>query len=366
MRAAVLESPGRPLVVYDDVEIIEPRAGEVRVRVRHCGLCHSDYSIASGAFPVGEPIVLGHEASGVVDAVGPGVSGLVAGDPVILSPLPPCGNCYHCLRGQHHLCANGMSLATMALPDGETGLSHRGRRILRGVGVAAFAEYVVTPASGAIRVDADVPLDVVCVIGCAMQTGVGAVLNTARVEAGATVLVLGLGGIGLAVVQGARIAGAARIVVSDPVAQRREAALAFGAHVAVDPLADDLAARVMQLTGGIGVDYAFEAAGKAALIETGIALTRSGGTTVCVGAPPIEEGISIPNVVVFASLEKRLCGCLLGSCNSPRDIPRLVALWRAGHLDLAGMITHRRPLEQINEGFADMAAGRGIRTVIDL
>jgi Zn-dependent alcohol dehydrogenase len=354
------------MVVRDDIEIIAPRAGEVRVRVRHCGLCHSDYSIASGAFPVGEPIILGHEASGVVDAVGPGVTSLAPGDPVILTPLPPCGSCYHCLRGQHALCANGMSLATMALPDGETGLSRNGQRILRGVGVGAFAEYAVTPAAGAIRVDADVPLDIVCVIGCAMQTGVGAVLNTARVEPGATVLVLGLGGIGLAVVQGARIAGATCIIASDPVPARREAAIAFGAHHAVDPLAQDLGADVMRLTGGIGVDYAFEAAGKAALIETGIALTRSGGTTVCVGAPPLEESVSIPNVVVFASLEKKLCGCLLGSCNSPRDIPRLVALWRAGHLDLAGMITHRRPLEEINEGFADMAAGRGIRTVIDL
>ena len=366
MRAAVLEQPGQPLVIHDDVEIIAPRAGEVRVRVRHCGLCHSDYSIASGAFPVAEPIILGHEASGIVDAVGDGVTGLAPGDPVILTPLPPCGSCYHCLRAEHSLCANGMSLATMALPDGETGLSHRGRRVLRGVGVAAFAEYVVTPASGAIRVDADVPLDVVCVIGCAMQTGVGAVLNTARVEAGATVLVLGLGGIGLAVVQGARIAGASRIIASDPVAERRAAALAFGAHEAIDPTDGDLAARVMASTGNIGVDYAFEAAGRAALIETGIALTRSGGTTVCVGAPPFEEGISIPNVVLFASLEKKLCGCLLGSCNSPRDIPRLIALWRAGHLDLEGMITRRRPLAEINEAFADMAAGRGIRTVIDL
>ena len=366
MRAAILEKAGQPLVISDDVDIIEPRAGEVRVRVRYCGLCHSDYSIVSGSFPMPGPIILGHEASGVIDCVGAGVTHLSPGDPVILTPLPPCGSCYFCLRSQHNLCVNGMSLATMALPDGETGLSRRGEKILRGVGVGALAEYVVTPASGAIKVAVDVPLDVACVIGCAMQTGVGAVLNTARVEAGATVLIMGLGGIGLAAVQGARLAGASVLIASDPLPERREAALRFGATHAIDPLTGDLPGTVMQLTGGIGVDYAFEAAGKAALIETGIALTRAGGTTLCLGAPPLEEGVTIPMVTIFASTEKKLCGCLLGSCNSPRDIPRLISLWRNGQLDLAGMITHRRPLSEINEGFADLAAGRGIRTVIEL
>jgi len=366
MRAAVLESAGQPLVVRDDVDIIEPRAGEVRVRVRFCGLCHSDYSIVSGSFPMPGPIILGHEAAGTVDCVGPGVTHLAPGDPVILTPLPPCGSCYFCLRSQHNLCVNGMSLATMALPDGETGLSRNGEKILRGVGVGALAEYVVTPASGAIKVDADVPLDVACVIGCAMQTGVGAVLNTAHVEAGATVLVMGLGGIGLAAVQGARLAGASVLIASDPLPERRAAALKFGATHAIDPVTDDLPGTVMRLTGGIGVDYAFEAAGKAALIETGIALTRSGGTTLCLGAPPLEENVTIPMVTIFASTEKKLCGCLLGSCNSPRDIPRLISLWRSGQLDLESMITHRRPLAEINEGFADLAAGRGIRTVIEI
>jgi len=366
MRAAILEAPGQPLVIRDDVDIIEPRAGEVRVRVHYCGLCHSDYSIVSGTFPVAEPIILGHEASGIVDAVGPGVTALAPGDPVILTPLPPCGHCYFCLRAQHSLCVNGMSLATMSLPDGETGLSRRGQRILRGVGVGAFAEYVVTPVTGAIKVEPDVPLDIACVIGCAMQTGVGAVLNTAKVEAGATVLIQGLGGIGLAAVQGARIAGASIVIASDPIAGRREAALAFGATHAVDPLTEDLAAISMRLTASIGVDYAFETAGKAALIESGVALTRAGGLTVCVGAPPLEENVTLHNVTIFATMEKKLCGCLLGSCNSPHDIPRLIGLWRRGLLDLEGMITSRRPLAEINEGFADLAAGRGVRTVISI
>ena len=366
MRAAVLETVGKPIVVRDDVEIIAPRAGEVRVRVHFCGLCHSDYSVVSGAFPPAGPIIVGHEASGVIESVGAGVTHLAPGDPVILSPLPPCGLCYFCLRNQHSLCVNGMGLATSALPDGQTGLSRGGQPILRGVGLGALAEYVITPAAGAVKIDADVPLDIACVIGCAVQTGVGAVLNTASVEAGATVLIQGLGGVGLATVQGARIAGAALIVASDPIAARREAAHAFGATHTIDPLTEDLGAEIMRLTANIGVDYAFETAGRAALIESCLALTRSGGMTVCVGAPPLEENVTINNVVIFASTEKKLCGCLLGSCNSPRDIPRLVALWRTGQLDLASMVTSRRPLTEINEGFADLAAGRGIRTVISI
>lgn len=366
MRAAVMETAGQPLVIRDDVEIISPRTGEVRVRVHYCGLCHSDYSLVSGAMPFAGPIILGHEASGVVESVGAGVTHLAPGDAVVLTPLPPCGSCYFCQRGQHSLCVNGIGLMTMALPDGCTGLSRGGQPILRGVGLGALAEYVVTPASGAIKVAPDVPLDVACVIGCAVQTGVGAVLNTAAVEAGATVLIQGLGGVGLATVQGARVAGAALIVAVDPVAARREAALAMGATHAFDPGAVNLGAEIMALTGNIGVDYAFETAGVAKLIESSLALTRSGGTTVCVGAPPFEDKITLENVVLFAATEKKLCGCLLGSCNSLREIPRMIALWRAGQLDLEGLITSRRPLAEVNEGFADMAAGRGIRTVISI
>ena len=290
MRAAVLETVGKPIVVHDDVEIIAPRAGEVRVRVHFCGLCHSDYSVVSGAFPAPGPIIAGHEASGI-----------------------------------------------------------------------ALAEYVITPATGAVKIDADVPLDIACVIGCAVQAGVGAVLNAARVEAGATVLIQGLGGVGLATVQGARIAGATLIVASDPIAARREAAHAFGATHTIDPLTQDLGAEIMRLTANIGVDYAFETAGRAAFVD---AFNTS--ALPIVGAPPLEEKVTINNAVIFASTEKKLCGCLLGSCNSPRDIPRLVALWRTGQLDLASMVTSRRPLSEINEGFADLAAGRGIRTVISI
>jgi S-(hydroxymethyl)glutathione dehydrogenase / alcohol dehydrogenase len=203
------------------------------------------------------------------------------------------------------------------------------------------------------------------VIGCAVQTGVGAVLNTARVEPGATVLVLGLGGIGLSVVQGARVAGAARIIASDPLPERRAAAERLGATDTIDPGASDVVATTHALTE-VGADYAFEAAGRAALVSVGIEAIRPGGTTVCVGAPPVDESVTISPMVLFGIQEKKLVGCLLGSCNSQRDIPRLVALWQAGRLDLEGLITNRRPLTDINEAFADLGAGRGVRTVISM
>jgi Zn-dependent alcohol dehydrogenase len=365
MRAAVLEAPGQPLRVCDDVEIAAPRTGEVRVRVSHCGVCHSDLSIVDGVFPAPLPIVLGHEAAGVVDAVGAGVTELAAGDPVVLTPVPACGRCYWCVRGEAALCVDAGGILTNTLPDGTTGLSRGGRVVYRGVNVGAFAEYVIAPARAAVRVPRDVPLEVACVIGCAVQTGVGAVLNTARVEPGASVLVMGLGGIGLAAVQGARIAGAARIFASDPLAARRKAAEAFGATDLLDPAQDDVAARVRAATG-VGVDYAFETAGRASLVGVGLAAARNGGTVVCVGAPPVAEKIEIAPAALFTVSEKKLLGCVLGSSHSLHEIPRLLALWRAGRLDLESLVTKRRPLAEIDAAMTDLREGRGIRTVLSI
>jgi Zn-dependent alcohol dehydrogenase len=363
MKAAVLEAQGAPLTIRDDVAIEDPRPGQVRVRVAHCGVCHSDLSIVDGTFPSPVPIVLGHEAAGVVDAVGPGVDHLVPGDPVVLTPCPPCGGCYWCVRGEWSICQNSTGIMTHSFPDGRTGLSRGGQTIYRGVNVAAFAEYVVTQANGAVKIPEGVPLEVACVIGCAVQTGVGAVLNTARVEEGATVLVLGLGGIGLSAVQGARLAGAARILVSDPVAARREMAKALGATDSLDPSSEDVPTRVREIAP-VGVDYAFECAGSADLVGVGMAAARNGGTIVCVGAPPIDQSITIPLAAAFTISEKKLLGCTLGSSNSLREIPRLVALWQSGRLDLEQLITARRPAEAINEAMDDLRAARGIRTVL--
>jgi S-(hydroxymethyl)glutathione dehydrogenase / alcohol dehydrogenase len=363
MRAALLEEAGKPLVVRDDVTIANPLPGHVRVRVSHCGICHSDLSLVDGVFPTATPIILGHEAAGVVDAVGPDVDGLEPGDPVVLTPVAPCGTCYWCVRGEPGCCLNASMIATNTFRDGSTGLSRGDQMVFRGVGVGGFAEYVVTPATGAVKIPRGVPLDVACVIGCAVQTGVGAVLNTARVEPGASVLVLGLGGIGLSIVQGAHVAGAARIIGVDPVAARREAAKRFGATDLVDPTTTDAASYAMEASR-VGVDYAFDAVGRASLVQTCIAATRNGGTTVAVGAAPMDDVISIAPAALFTLTEKKLMGCALGSCNSVRDIPRLIALWQAGRLDLEGLITSRRPLAEINQAMDDLRASRGIRTIL--
>lgn len=364
MRAAVLEEVGRAVAV-DDVDIRRPRTGEVLVRVVACGVCHSDLSIVDGSFPSPLPVVLGHEAAGVVEEVGDDVSTVVPGDQVMLTPLPPCGRCYFCTRNQPTLCATyGGSLFTSLMADGTSPLSRDGDVVYRGLATAAWAEQAIMPEAGVVKVDPDVALETACVIGCALQTGVGAVLNTADVEAGATVLVLGAGGIGIAVIQGARIAGASRIIVSDPVVERRLAALNFGATDAIEPT--DVLGAIAEMTAGIGVDYAFEAAGHASLIEQGILAVRRGGTIVCVGAPPMDQGITIPAVVSFTASEKRLVGCLLGSAHAHHEIPRLVALWKAGRLDLENMITARLPITGAQAGLDSLVAREGIRTVLDM
>jgi S-(hydroxymethyl)glutathione dehydrogenase / alcohol dehydrogenase len=366
MRAAVFEAIGQAIKIYDDVDIIEPRAGEVRVRVKYCSVCHSDLSMVDGALPAFGHVILGHEASGVVETLGPGVTRLQVGDHVVLTPVPPCGTCYFCVRGETTLCSNNTSLWSSALADGNTGLSRNGEVIYRGLGVGAFAEYVITPVNGAIKISPDVPLELACLMGCALQTGIGSVLNTAKVETGATVVIMGLGGVGIAAVQGAKLAGASIILASDPVAERRESALSFGATHVIDPLHEDLRQRCLALTDNIGMDYAFETAGIAKLVETGIAVTRSGGTTVCVGAPSLDQGIEINPLLLFSSCEKKLCGCLMGSCNSLHEIPRLVGLWKSNKLDLAGMVSRTRPLSEINEALADLKSGKGIRTVLTI
>ena len=367
MRAAVLEAVGTPLVIHDDVEVEDPHVGEVLVRVQHCGVCHSDLSLADGALPPLLPMVLGHEAAGVVEAVGSGVSTLAPGDHVVLTPCPPCGHCPWCVRGEWSLCVNSDALGTGTHPDGGTRLSRDGGVVYRGVGVAAFAELVVIQETGAVKVPDDIDLAVACVIGCAVQTGVGAVLNTAGVQSGDTVLVLGAGGVGLSIVQGARLAGASRVIVSDPVAERRERALAMGATHALDPAVDDVLVASGDLTaGGIGVDWAFDAVGRSSLIVTGLDATRKGGTTVMVGVPALDDPLTYPLPTLLAAGGKNLLGCLLGSCNSLRDIPRFVELARTGQLDLEALVTARRPLAEVNLALDDLRSATGVRTVIDL
>ncbi len=362
MRAALFTEVGSPLHVVQDIDLEGPLAGEVKVRIVACGVCHSDVSLVRGVYPAMGPTIPGHEAAGVVIEAGPGVRTLEVGDHVVLTPSPACGRCDYCRRGLFSVCPDAMAIATSMLPDGTTRLSRAGETVFRGLGLAGWAEEVVVSEQGAVRIDSDVPLDLACVIGCAVQTGVGAAINTAKVQPGDQVLVLGAGGVGVSVVQGAALAGATRIIVSDPSATRREQALRFGATDVIDPTDTDVVATTVALTG-IGADLAFDAVGSAGLVQAGMDATRNGGTTVMVGAAPIDDVVSVSPVATMFS-EKRLVGSLLGSCWAPRDIPRMVELWRSGRLDLDAMVTARRPLEEINEAIDDLEAGRGLRTVM--
>ena len=364
MRAAVLLEPRSALEVVDDLDLAGPRPGEVCVAVSHSGICHSDLTIVEGGYMA--PAVLGHEAAGVVAAVGSGVDHVAEGDKVMISPVAPCGHCRGCALRQAGRCRSAMSFVAGTRPDSTSPFSRHGGLVHRGLGVGAFAERTVVPAAGVVRLDDDVPLEVACLIGCAVQTGVGAVLNTAAVERGSVVAVTGLGGVGMSVVQGARIAGAARIVASDPVASRREAASRLGATDLVAGGAQELRDAVLDASGGQGADYAFEAAGIASLVELGIEVTAPGGTTVVVGAPPAGDPVSVPSATIFMLQQKRLMGSLLGDCWPGRDIPLLVGLWRRGELDLESMITHRVALDGVNEGFDRLRCAEGVRTVVEV
>lgn len=364
MRAAILLEGADELEIVDDVEIDEPDAGEVLVRVVACGLCHSDVSLIRGVHPSMRPLIVGHEAAGVVERVGAGVASLTVGDHVVLSPNAACGHCYWCVRNEHSSCANSSAIAFAVQPDGRTRLRRAGETVFRGLNVAALAEHALVGESAAIRIEPDLPLDVACIIGCAVQTGVGSALNTGGVGPGDSVLVLGAGGIGLSIVAGARIAGATRIIVSDPLEARREWATRFGATDVIDPSSSDVAVAARSLTG-VGVDVAFDAVGHSALVEAAMDATRNGGTTVMVGAPPIDH-VAHVNVVAAMFAEKKLVGSLLGGCHAARDIPRIVGFWQHGLLDLEALVTARRPLDEVNEAVADLEAGRGVRTVLTI
>ena len=366
MRTALLEAGHTPLALVDDVEAYPPGPGQVLVRVHYCGLCHSDLTMIESDTNPTLPLVLGHEAAGVVEAVGAGVRSVAPGDHVVSVAMAGCGRCYFCVRNQQTICIEARTFGTGLFPDGSPAL-HRGDQIVyRGLGVGGFSQHSLTAESGVVKIDDDIPLDLAAVIGCAVQTGVGSVLNLAKVEEGATVLVMGLGGIGISVVQGARIAGASRIIASDPNAARREAALHFGATDVIDPTETDVIAACYEITKGIGVDYAFDAAGHHKLVEAGLFATRYGGTTVMVGAPPADQNITIAPAVLTLVTEKKLMGTLYGTGNPLRSIPALLSLWRRGSLDLESMVSFRRPLDEINEGFDDLRAGRGIRTMLKL
>ncbi len=364
MRAAIMTEVGAALTV-DEVELEAPRAGEVLVDVRHCGVCHSDLHYLDGSLRTDVPVVLGHEAAGVVAEVGPGVTGLAPGDTVVLTMAPSCGRCYWCVRGERTLCQTFAGLVGGAFPDGSTRLSWKGEPVRRGLVLSAFAERTVVPVEAAIRIPDDVPTSIAAVVGCAVQTGVGAVLNTAKVPAGASVVVTGLGAVGLSIVQAALVAGATTVVGVDLHEGRRAAATRLGATQVLDPAVDRVDKVARELTEGRGVDFGFDAVGRGAVVESLLKATRNGGTTVMVGIPSTEDVVNV-RALLHAFYEKKLVGCYLGSANPQVDFPRILGLWRDGRLDLDSMVTAIRPLAEINQAVADLRAGTGVRTVLEM
>ncbi|MFB7123763.1 alcohol dehydrogenase catalytic domain-containing protein [Kitasatospora sp. NPDC056273] len=359
MRAAVLHKTGQEtLDVREDVTAVGFGPGTVRVRMRAASLCHSDLSAMSGVLPQPAPFVPGHEGAGDVLEVGEGVTGLAAGDRVVLCWMAPCGRCDHCRRDRGHLCiASLRGLGAPGFRIAEGGLSASGF-----YGTGAFAEEVVVAANAVIKVPDDLPYEAAALIGCGVTTGIGAAVNTARVEPGASVAVIGAGGVGVATVQGARVCGAGRITVVDPVASRRERALAFGATEAIAP--EELKAAAKKLPGG-GFDYVFEAVGRAATVRAGYEAARRGGAVVVIGAGAQDDLAQFTMGELFFN-EKRLLPSLYGGATVARTIGLVVDLWRAGRIDLDGMVTHRVGLADVNEAIAQMRSGEALRTVVTL
>jgi alcohol dehydrogenase len=351
----------RPLSV-EEVELGAPRPGELLVRVEAAGVCHSDVSVVDGSRVRPLPMALGHEAAGVVEEVGPGVDDVRPGDHVVLTFVPSCGRCAECSSGRPALCtpaakANGAG----TLLHGPSLLRDRqGRALHHHLGVSGFARHAVVARESAVVVPADVPLRTAALFGCAVLTGAGAVLNTAPVRPGQSVAVLGLGGVGLASVMAASVAGAHPVLAVDPVEAKRALALQLGATAAFAP--DEAERAIKELTGG-GVEVGFEAAGVPAVLEAAFRVTRRGGTTVAMGLPHPAKTLTLP-ALAFAGEGRTLVGSYMGSSAPQRDLPRYVALWKAGRMPVDRLQSAALPLDGINEAFEALAAGAAVRQVL--
>lgn len=361
MKAAVLYSANSALEIVD-VEQQGPQAGEARVRVKATGVCHSDWHIMNGDWTVPLPMVLGHEAAGIVEEVAPGVTEVAPGDHVIFSFRPHCGRCFYCSSGRSVLC-DGHKSARWGMLDGTNRLRRGDQEIYQMARIGTFAEQVVCPAEMLVPIHHEMPWPQAALVGCAVPTGVGAVTRCAQVEAGASVVVIGCGGVGLNVVQGARLAGAGTIIAVDLLDNKLEFAQEFGATHTVNASTEEVVKRVRALTGGRGADYAFDAIGSEATTLQIIDSIRAGGTAVIVGMAATDA--RAPIAPYFMALqEKTLKGTIYGSVRPNLDFPMLVDLYRDGRLKLDELISRTYSLDEINEGFDALRSGQVARGVV--
>ena len=371
IRAAVLHEMGKerpytsskPLSI-EEVELQPPQPGEVVVKIKAAGLCHSDLSVIDGNRPRQTPMVLGHEATGEVVELGPDVHDLAVGDHVVFSFLPICNQCMPCMTGRPALCENGVAANNKGelLGGGFRLLDQQNRHIHHHMGVSGFAEYTVVSRKSVVKIDPTLPFEIAALFGCAIMTGVGAVINTAKLALGQTVLITGMGGIGFAALLGAIAGGASKIIVADVNKDKLAKALELGAHAVVDSSEPDAVEQVKELTNG-GVDIGFEFAGVVQALEFTYNATGRGGKTVTAGLPHPSKMMQLAPVRLVAE-ERTLQGSYIGSCVPVRDIPAYIALYQSGRLPVDRLLTHKLGLDDVNEGFERLAKGEAIRQII--
>ena len=357
MKAAVFNELGKPLDI-EDIQIDKPGRREVLIRTAHAGVCHSDLHFVEGSFPIGFPVVLGHESAGVVEQVGSDVSYVAPGDHVITCLSVFCGHCHHCLSGYPNRCGGR---ETDRKPDEPPRLVKGGKPVNQFAHLSSFAEQMLVHENAVVKIREDMPLDRAAIIGCGVTTGVGAALRTAKVEPGSVVAVIGCGGVGLSAVNGAEIAGAGRIIAIDLLASKLELARTMGATDVVDASKGDPVAQVMELSKG-GVDYSFEAIGLKKTAEQAWAMLRSGGTATVIGMIPPTEKIEIRGIDMLT--EKKLQGSMMGSNRFRIDMPRFVDFYLAGKLKLDELISHRIKLDEVNGAMDALKTGEVARQVI--
>ena len=351
--AAIIYKQGEPAVV-EELQLDDPGPGEVMVRIGGTGVCHSDHNVYSGYRHTDDlPAILGHEGAGTVERVGPGVHGLDPGDKVVFAIRPMCGRCKYCATARWNLC-DPISSHQSTAQFSKNGTKYH-------AGLATFSEHTVVWENNVVKVDPDVPLDRAALVGCAVITGVGAVVNRAKVETGSTVAVWGCGGVGLNVIQGAHLAGASRIIAVDTNPAKFQYAIKMGATDTIDASKKDAVEAIRELTSG-GVDYAFEVIGQPSTLRQALEATCEGGTAVLVGAAPDDGEVMIPMRHLF--LDRALIGCSAGTGSPRYDFQWLIALYQQGRLNLDDLVTRTRPLTEVNEAFMDMEAGAVARTVL--